>query len=230
MGARLDIISIGTLSRNLLWEEQSLVRTAHATTTLVRTDKHTILVDPGLPPTALAARLFERTGLRPDAIDAVFVTSIRAETVAGISLFENARWIASEREIDDALNALGEDQSIPDDADVDDEYAIAQSRRFRAVVGRLTPAPDKLATGIDLFPLPGHSAGTSGLLIAAPLTTTIIAGAAVPTLDHFLASQVLPEAVDVKAAQESMREVYEIADIIVPGFDNWLLNPRSQGM
>jgi hypothetical protein len=60
--------------------------------------------------------------------------------------------------------------------------------------------------------------------------TALIAGDAVPTQDHFLAGQVLPDAQDIKAAQESMQEVYEIADLIVPGHDNLFLNPRSQGI
>jgi hypothetical protein len=58
----------------------------------------------------------------------------------------------------------------------------------------------------------------------------LIAGDAVPTQDHFLAGQVLPDAHDIAAAQESMREVYEIADLIVPGHDNLFLNPRTQGL
>ena len=68
------------------------------------------------------------------------------------------------------------------------------------------------------------------MLVAAPAYTALIAGDAVPTLDHFLAGQVLPDSQDIRAAQESMREVYEIADLIVPGHDNLFLNPRSQGM
>jgi hypothetical protein len=34
----------------------------------------------------------------------------------------------------------------------------------------------------------------------------------------------------VKASQEAMAEVYEIADLIVPGHDNIFPNPRSQGI
>ena len=51
-----------------------------------------------------------------------------------------------------------------------------------------------------------------------------------PTQDHFLAQQVLPDSYDIKLAQESMREVYEIADVIVPGHDNVFVNPRTSGM
>ncbi len=68
-----------------------------------------------------------------------------------------------------------------------------------------------------------------GLLVAAAASTTLIAGDAVPTLDHFLAGQVLPDAFDIESAGESMREVYEIADLIVPGHDNLFANPRSAG-
>ena len=43
-------------------------------------------------------------------------------------------------------------------------------------------------------------------------------------------AQVLPDAYDIEAAQESLREVYEIADLIIPGHDNVFVNPRSAGM
>jgi hypothetical protein len=58
----------------------------------------------------------------------------------------------------------------------------------------------------------------------------LVAGDAVPTLDHFLAGQLLPDTYDIKAAGEAMREVYEIADWIVPGHDNLFANPRSAGL
>jgi len=58
----------------------------------------------------------------------------------------------------------------------------------------------------------------------------MIASDAVPTRDHFLAGQVLPESWDIEKAQESLREVYEIADLIIPGHDNIFVNPRASGM
>jgi len=41
---------------------------------------------------------------------------------------------------------------------------------------------------------------------------------------------VMPDAYDIDAAGEAMREVYEIADLIVPGHDNVFANPRHAGM
>jgi len=56
---RFDIISIGTLSRNRIWSETEAVRTAHATTSLIRSGGRRILVDPGLPASVLGARLVD---------------------------------------------------------------------------------------------------------------------------------------------------------------------------
>ncbi|MEM7808440.1 MAG: MBL fold metallo-hydrolase, partial [Planctomycetota bacterium] len=89
---------------------------------------------------------------------------------------------------------------------------------------------DRLVPNVDLFPLPGYTPGLCGLLVAEPAQTTLIAGDAVPSRDHLLAAQVLPDAYDTEAAGEALREVYEIADLIVPGHDNWFLNPRSAGL
>src|SRR5881628_2218672 len=95
---RVDIISIGTLSRNRLWNEQVAVRTPHATTTRIRTGKRHILVDPGLPAQALGARLFERTGLRPEQIDTVFLTNFRPAHRGGLALFNEADVFMHENE------------------------------------------------------------------------------------------------------------------------------------
>ena len=222
---RLDVISIGTLSRNRLWNESERTRTAHATSTLIRTGKRTILVDPGLPPAALGARLYERTGLKPDAVDTIFLTNFRPAHRAGLSLFPHAKKLIQENEQQAAAQQLQQLIDGAPEADLDRKMLLGEL----ALLESLGVADDKIAPGIDLFPLFGYTAGTSGLLVAAPAYTALIAGDAVPTQDHFLAGQVLPDSQDIAAAQESMGEVYEIADMIVPGHDNLFLNPRSQG-
>jgi glyoxylase-like metal-dependent hydrolase (beta-lactamase superfamily II) len=224
--ARVDIISIGTLGRNRLWNENEIVRTAHATTSLIRAGKRMILVDPGLPPPAIAARLFERAGLLPDRIDTIFLTNFRPSSRAGLSLFRKARVLMHENEIDFARQDL---QRLLEQApEADQDYGHFQNEL--KLVESFDPADDKLAEGVDLYPLFGFTPGTCGLLVPTPTSTTMIAGDAVPTLDHFLAMQVLPDARDIRAAQASMQEVYDIADLIVPGHDNVFVNPRSRGM
>jgi glyoxylase-like metal-dependent hydrolase (beta-lactamase superfamily II) len=223
---RVDIISIGTLSRNRLWNESAAVRTPHATTTLIRAGKRHILVDPGLPAPALAARLNERTGLTPDKIDTVFLTNFRPSHRAGIALFEKAKIYIHEMEQQSTRQQIEQLVEQAPEEDID----RAHLKRELALLNSLKNPDDKLVGNVDLFPLFGYTPGTCGLLVSLPATTILIAGDAVPTQDHFLAGQVLPDAYDIKQAQESLREVYEIADLIVPGHDNVFLNPRSQGI
>jgi glyoxylase-like metal-dependent hydrolase (beta-lactamase superfamily II) len=223
---RIDIISIGTLSRNRLWNESTVVRTAHATTTLIRTGKRAVLVDPGLPAQALGARLYERTGLKPEAIDTIFLTNARPAHRAGLSAFGKARVLIHELERQAARSQL---EALIESAPEEDIDRAAMEKELE-LIESFKIADDKLAENVDLFPLFGYTPGTCGLLVTSPLSSTLIAGDAVPTLDHFLAGQVLPDSYDIKAAQESMAEVYEIADLIVPGHDNWFVNPRGQGV
>ena len=223
---RFDIISIGTLVRNRLWNENEVVRTAHATTTLVRSGKRLILVDPGLPAAAIGARLSERTGLKPAQIDTIFLTSFKPHCLSGIEAFPKAKILIHEVEQDYARSQLTRLMQQAPEEDIDRAYM----QKELEMLERCEIAPDELTADVDLFPLPGYTPGLCGLLIKSPLTTALIAGAGVPTLDHFLAGQVLPESKDIPQAQESLKEAYEIADLIVPGFDNVFLNPRAQGL
>src|SRR5690348_15658581 len=180
-GLRVDVISIGTLGRNRLWNESSQVRTPHATTTLIRAGARHILVDPGLPAPAIKARLNERTGLRPEQVDTVFLTNFREAHRRGLEAFERAKVLIHEVEKQSARQHLERmiDQAPSEDVDRRHmENELAMLEKFSA-------AEDELAEGVDLFPLPGYTPGTCGLLVALPTTTVLIAGDAVPTLDHF---------------------------------------------
>ncbi len=223
---RFDIVSIGTLSRNRLWNEAEPVRTPHATTTLIRAGKRNILIDPGLPPQILAVRLTERTGIRPEMIDTIFLTNLRRAHRGGVGAFPSAKIYAHELEIEHTRKQFAEFLERSEEEDLDKNTV----REEQALFEEVQPAEDQLAEHVDLFPLFGYTPGTCGVLVSMPTVTVLIAGDAVATQDHFLAGQVLPDSNDIEAAQESMREVYEIADLIVPGHDNVFLNPRTQGM
>mgnify|MGYP001328544648 CR=1 FL=1 len=227
MFPRVDIISIGTLSRNRLWNETDAVRTAHATTSLIRSRAgRFILVDPALPPQVLAVRLNERTGLRPEQVSAIFLTNFRVAHRGALAAFPQASVLMHELEIESAARHVRNMLEQAPAEDLDRKFYEQEMRLLEAI----KPAEDKLAESVDLFPLFGYTPGTCGLLVASTTVTTLIAGDGVPTLDHFLAGQVLPDSVDIKAAQESLAEAYEIADLIVPGHDNLFLNPRTMGM
>lgn len=100
------IISIGAMSAHPLWGERGHVRTGHATTTLISHGHHKLLIDPGLPPTVLTARLAERANLSPKDITHVFLTSFHPDARRGLPLFEDAKWLISEAEREAVGTAL----------------------------------------------------------------------------------------------------------------------------
>ncbi|MEO1511313.1 MAG: hypothetical protein AAFU70_04495, partial [Planctomycetota bacterium] len=55
--------------------------------------------------------------------------------------------------------------------------------------------------------------------------TTLVCGDAIPTIEHLEQGKVLPSADDAERAQESFREAVEIADVLVLGRDNLVVNP-----
>jgi glyoxylase-like metal-dependent hydrolase (beta-lactamase superfamily II) len=223
MSVEYCVVSIGTLSHNHFWGEAGPVRTAHATTTLVSDGKKLILVDPSLPATALDARLFERTGKRLSDVTDVFCTTLRPIHRRGIEALPQAKWWANEAEIeayDETLRSLlGSAQRLDGD---DTKTAQAELD----ILERFKPAPEKFTPQIHLYPLVGPSAGSAGLLLALPTTSIIIAGDAALTAEHVMRGQVWEGAVDSDKAMESLRDLLEVADVIVPGHDNVMLSTQ----
>ncbi len=237
----IRVISIGALGANHLWNEREPKRTGHATTTLIRTGKANILVDPGLPAPALKARLGERVNLEPKDITHVFLTSFAPECRRAIGLFDQAEWLLSETERESvgvplahSLQRLAQTQEDLDSAGEqlqDDQKTMLEIlRQDIAVLARCKPAPDALANAVDLFPLPGVTAGLCGLLIGEASRTTLICGDAIPTQDHLEQGKVLPTCWNREKAQESFSEAVEIADLLILGRDNAVMNMTRRGV
>lgn len=225
MTVELRIVSIGALACHPLRKEGGDRRPGHATTVLLTTGDRRILVDPSLPPEALKHRLDERTGLEPDAITDVFLTDLRPERRRGIGLFGDAAWHVGELERD-TYRAVIETRrrELDDEDDLDPETEKLFELESR-VVARCGAAPDRIAEGIDLFPLPGVTPGLCGLLLPMPRTTILVCGDAMPTIEHLEQGAILPHVANLEQAQESFREALEIADQLVPGRDNLVMNP-----
>ncbi|MDY7108191.1 MAG: MBL fold metallo-hydrolase [Planctomycetota bacterium] len=222
------VISIGTLPAHPLWDEGSPVRTGHATTTLITAGEAKIIVNPGLPPQALAARMSERSRVRHDQVTHVFITTFTQDHYRGLALFEGAQWLVHEPEQQVAGEAL-DNQLQHARENGDPEIARAVDGHLE-LLRRCQIADDKLAPGVDLFPLPGLSPGTCGLLLALPTSTVLLCGDAVPTIEHLQQGKVLPECIDIEQARESFREAIEIADVLIPGRDNLAYNPVRRVM
>ncbi len=246
----LRVISIGSLSCHPLWGERSDVRTGHGTTTLVRAGKRMILIDPSLPDQVLAARLGERANVRPEAVTHVFLTSFNPELRRGIRLLDHATWWISKAEREAVGVAMATElarlaqgdrgSGLPagvtprrgDGAGDGDGSLRRALEQDVALLKRCDPAPDSLATEhgerVDLFPLHGVTPGLSGVIIAGARATTLVCGDAVPTIEHLEQGQVLPSAANVDQAREAFAEAVEIADLMILGRDNLVVNPTKR--
>ena len=171
-------------------------------------------------------RLRERSGLEPGDITDVFLSSFRPEGRRGLPLFDQARWLISEREREAV--GVGLVEAFQEAEAAGDRDLATTVREEIGVLQRCEAAPDSLADGIDLFPLPGVTPGLTGLIVAMPQWTLLLTSDAVPTIEHLEAGQVLTACADIESAQESLREVVEIADLIVPGRDGLVPNPLRQ--
>lgn len=215
------VISIGALSKHPLWDRPQPARSAHATTTLIQTEAKKILVDPALPAQVLEARLGERAGLGIADVTDVFLTSFRPAHRWGLAAFEHADWWISEAERETVgVNLIGQLEQV----DASDGELERMLKQEIALMQRTKAAPDKLDAQVDLFPLPGYTPGTCGLLLTLAGATVLIAGDAVATQEHLNRGMVLEGAFDLQQARGSLAEAIEIADWIVCGHDNVIPN------
>ena len=201
---RWDIVTIGNLSRNRYWGESDDrgLRPAVCTCTLITGGAFRLLVDPSwAEASAMARELDRRTGLKPGDIQGVFVTHDHGDHVAGLAHFPEARWLAAPG-VAGILNAAG---VLP--------------RRIEGVTGRLYDT-------VDILPLPGHTKTHHGLRFECDGLSVVIAGDAVATRDFFLERRSFFNAADFDEARRTMEAMAAMADIIVPGHDNYFVNRR----
>ncbi len=198
---RWDVVTIGNLSRNRYWGESDDrgVRAAICTCTLVVGDDFRLLVDPSLAEAAdMTRELDRRTGVKPAAVTAVFVTHEHADHYAGLAHFPEAQWLAAPP-VAEVLNQSGK-----------------WSRRVEGVTGRLFDAVDVIAT-------PGHTHTHHSLRFDCDGLSVVLAGDAVATRDFFRARRGYFNAVDFALSARTMDRLAGLADIIVPGHDNYFL-------
>ena len=204
-----------------MWNERGEPRTGHTTTTIIKTGDATLLVDPSLPPMMLDARLYERWGVDLSSVTHVFLTSFdpdRRRTLEGLG---HATWYMHEPEIGSAKLALDDELHF---AKGDQEVCSILGQHLDLLMKFDVP-DDHILPGVDLFPLPGYTPGSCGLLLLTSSKTVLICGDTIATQEHLDKGVVLATCACAEDAMESFKECIEIADIFVPGRDNVLSNP-----
>ncbi|MFC0772401.1 MBL fold metallo-hydrolase [Terrimonas alba] len=196
-----DIITIGNLSRNRYWgesEEKSL-HSVICTTTVITGKNFHVIVDPSLKDgKAMADELKRRTGLTPNNIDVVFVTHEHGDHHVGMPNFPNAKWLASPL----AAAAINEKESYGK---------------------KVEPAGSHIFDVIDVVAAPGHTPGTSGLRFDYKGLSVFVAGDSVATKDFWDEGRMYFKALDIEESLRTYKKIASVADIVVPGHDNYFL-------
>jgi glyoxylase-like metal-dependent hydrolase (beta-lactamase superfamily II) len=198
---RWDVITIGNLSRNRYWGESDEVRLRDAwcTCTLITGNGFRLLVDPSLKdPAAMAAELGRRTGLKPEAVDTVFITHHHGDHHWGLEAFRDAQWLAA-----------------PPVAKM-----VNRETHYSKPV---EPAAHRLFEGVEMIHTPGHTKEHHSLLFRCDGQVVVIAGDAVMTRDFFAHRQGYFNSIDFQQAARTIEDIARIADIVVPGHDNYFV-------
>ncbi len=199
---RWDVITIGNLSRNRYWGESDDrgVRSAICSCTVIWGDGFRIIVDPSLKDEkAMATELDRRTGLSLDDIDTVFITHQHGDHHYGLKHFGRAKWLAGAK-VAAGLNKSGR-YSKP--------IALADARIFDAV---------------EVISTPGHTMDHHSLRFDCKGLSVVIAGDAVATQDFWAERMGYFNAVDFDLSARTIDRIAAIADVVVPGHDNYFLS------
>ncbi len=201
---RWDIVTIGNISRNRYWGErdEQAYRSAICTCTLVTGDGFRLLVDPSLQDEAqMRAELDRRTGCKLEEIDAVFMTHEHGDHHFGLKHFPHAKWWAAPP-VADILNRSGQ-----------------YDRAVEAQTGLLYDA-------VEILPTPGHSLSHHSLRFDCEGRSVVIAADAAMNRDFWNDRRGYFNSADFELATRSIEALAQIADIVIPGHDNYFLAAR----
>jgi glyoxylase-like metal-dependent hydrolase (beta-lactamase superfamily II) len=202
---RWDIITIGNISRNRYWGETDdrAVRSAICTSTLVTLENFCLLVDPSLKEAeAMRTELDRRTGWKPEDITAVFLTHEHGDHHFGLKHFPDAQWLAAPP-VAEILNVSG-----------------SYSKRIEPTDGPLFGVIDVIAT-------PGHCLSHHSLRFDCDGRSVVIAADAAMNRDFWNDRRGYFNSADFALATSSIEALAKVADIVVPGHDNYFLVERD---
>jgi len=194
-----DVITIGNLSRNRYWGESDErgVRSAICSCTLIAGEDFHLLVDPSLESEKeMAAELDRRTGLSTSEIDTVFITHTHGDHHCGLAHFPKARWLAGAK-VAEGLN---------------------KAKRYSKAI---EPADARIHGAVDVISTPGHTMDHCSLSFDWEGFSVVVAGDAVATQDFWAERRGYYNVVDFELSARTMDKIALIADIVVPGHDNY---------
>ncbi len=181
---QLDILAVGNLER----DEDGNILKADSTSVLVRTPKHTIVVDPSTKyMRPFLKTSFKQIGVFVKDVDIVVLTHTHEDHTENLDMFAKAK----------VYLHSGSDRTIPGAIIVDDEEY-------------------ELCEGVKLVHTPGHCPEEMSVFVEAD-RRYVIAGDAIPLEDNFFKNVPPRLNTDSGQALESIKKIRDYADVIVPG-------------
>lgn len=208
-----DIIVIGHMKWTIYFNEtkDNLLRgePSTCTSTLIRGKDNTgknfnLIIDPTLRVKSedFYFDINRRTGLCPSDITHCFATHEHMDHFFGFNYFPDIEWLAPKPVVEQLRRSEHIDAS-----------------KIKEVHGEFLP-------GVYALPIPGHKNSLHGVAFIFNKRKIIIAGDSVMTKYHYKAITT-NETIDednVELAKQNIRRLKEIADIIIPGHDNIIIN------
>jgi glyoxylase-like metal-dependent hydrolase (beta-lactamase superfamily II) len=202
---RWEIVTIGNISRNRYWGEgdDRAYRSAICTCTFITGEGFRLLVDPSLQDEErMRVELDRRTGCALRNVNAVFITHEHGDHHFGLKHFPEARWMAAPP-VAELINGSG-------------QY-------FKPVEATTGP----LFGLIDVIATPGHCLSHHSLRFDCDGVSVVIAADAGMNRDFWNDRRGYFNSADFGLATQSIEMLARIADIVVPGHDNYFAVRRS---
>ncbi len=177
---------------------------------LVESEGRRIIVDTGHVGRRghLEAALRKR-GLTPADIDLVFMTHVHWDHVQNFDMFGAAEMLVHPRERAYVKNPHPNDYGTPRWTS-----AAIETHTIQEVC-----EGDELAAGVRVIDLPGHSAGTMGLLVETESGVAAVVGDAVGTAENAVLRQADVVFWSPTEADDSIGKAVAASDLIYPGHD-----------
>jgi len=201
---------------------------------LLRNDSHAVVVDTGPGPRSRAAQCYAesdagrddllqfglaRAGIDADEIELVILTHLHYDHAGGARTFRNARFHVQESELKEAVWPVPFQRPI---------YGTNQRGRVPPwvdILERMIVAhgDEDVLPGLSVIALPGHTAGSQGVLVDTRAGTYLIAGDLVPLYDNWPGDggEPIPNGnhTDLRAYDESFRRIAALGVKVLPAHD-----------
>ena len=176
-----------------------------------------LIVDPTIrhSPEEYYFDLNRRTGLGPEAITHCFATHHHFDHWHGFKYFHRAKWLTGPENRNLIIDAVKKSAGTDPGDGLSPEI---EAERIEEVSGEFLP-------GVAAVPLPGHTQNLHGIGFMSGGKKILMAGDGVMTGYHFKdrATEFQPDSAWVKIAGESIENIAESFDFVIPGHDNLII-------